>query len=862
MIYLLNGCLQINIKMKKLKFILGILVVLIILAQISLINSQNIIDLGKVMGLPEEIKIIGIGVKYQELEDNILRVSFVEENATLDVNGNVFTNIIPQNISGHPTYVDLDEDNVVKADFTVGKNGGTYTFGDKTINASANSRVFFDEDTGIGIKFPDGADLTNFEDLLEYIQKGYITEIKGEDILLPNGIFLNGELQIKEEGYFLKQGTADYEEMRLNVDDEKDGVLIANLDADLSDYKGNWIRQDSDILEMQSAEKSFIDVEFLEGHEILNTDGKDLLTVNINSGDGLRFEKRTDKGLIPKVIHKSSENGKTIFENDKFEIVFDKNEISGKPPAPLEYEDFDKKYQSVAFELESDSPEIDTKIRMNSYRQFVFLDKNDKELVSYNKYGLPVSALIEDNKLQTMEQMREKYPSVEFKTVGLIPRFNESNIPPYLLYLTDNFFEGSPKAIEYINMVEYHDVATAGAGGQTIEIGRPMVDPTSEEYALFPMRDMASPIDILRHELEHLKDDRISNEEIELLKTLGNEELNELLKKLKIYEEKILKGDYDPFSDIEERQKIKDEINKIIYYDMGPKRLTQIYNEIALESLDRLYLNEEFTESIKEMMINARKEEQIIERIKKISENNFGKDIISVLIEFKYNDINSEEEALKLYEENIWDFGGKAIFALRNLNIEKKFILSEEKYNELNDLGIFIREGEYWSEGYKKATGSGFGTIEDKIRLYAELDETYVNLYDAKFKKEVENIDWSVNKFSGLPYEYALFNYRSLNYEPEEYDPAIAEFLEVSSLWVEKKKEERKKDVNSANPLVSNTAKRLTQLSFDSGKIDVGEYKYVMGEEHCKDADCSDKLCVEYKLLCCEMYPNSPNCPD
>ena len=52
--------------------------------------------------------------------------------------------------------------------------------------------------------------------------------------------------------------------------------------------------------------------------------------------------------------------------------------------------------------------------------------------------------------------------------------------------------------------------------------------------------------------------------------------------------------------------------------------------------------------------------------------------------------------------------------------------------------------------------------------------------------------------------------------------------------------------------------KTLAQLAFDSGEIGVKEYQELMGP--CKSVYCIENLCIEYKLLCCEEHPNSPNC--
>ena len=184
--------------------------------------------------------------------------------------------------------------------------------------------------------------------------------------------------------------------MRFNFSYLRPGnnLLIANSESDLSDYKGNWIKQTSDILEIQSAEDNSygFDVEFFSGHDILNTNEKDKLKIITGYGDNIRFEKREDEGLIPRAVHKSK--GFTVIKNDKMNIIIAGDEFHIDLPESLLLKDLKEKYQSVAFELESDNQEINEKIRMNSYRQFVILDENDEERVTFNKYDLPISKLL------------------------------------------------------------------------------------------------------------------------------------------------------------------------------------------------------------------------------------------------------------------------------------------------------------------------------------------------------------------------------------------------------------------------------------------------------------------------------------
>lgn len=680
------------------------LVISIFIIISSLVSSQGfLIDYSDEIGL-ESGTVMGAGIEFKEQttkdgdsEVTSYRLHFVEEGAIVEIRGDSFKNILRELKSFHPTYIRLDEEGTItNADFTVDENGGNYTFEGKVIRAPPASRVFFDIDIGVKIEIPDNTDFTGFPDLSGLFPDE--TTIKGKEIQLPDNMkLIDGELKLKDEGYFLEQGTVEYKQMKIDAE----SVLIANSNADLSNYNEGWIKQTDSILEMQSIEGKSIQVEFLENHEILNTDEKDKLIVNIENGDGLKIEEREEDKLIPQVIHKSSDNGESKIYNDKLEFSFNENELSMSPPGGLEDEDFLNKYQSVAFEMESDSSNIKEKIRVNSYRQFAILSKNNEEIITYNKYGLPVSSNIKDNELQSLEQLREKYPGFSFaiEEDSLFPEdMEESDFPPYMVYYTDEFLESHPDVLENLKGVQYGNWFGSHHSNQQILLERFDIDPTEPDS--HDIRDITNPLYVFQHEYEHRLDTIVKNKEFQILRRLNNDEIDKLF--------------VDKWN---EDAEIVGNIAKT-YYEEYPENgmLYQKYNEIAIEAIEKL---------------------------------------------------------------------------------------DENTHPLLNSL--------------------------------------------------MENDEY-VSTLTGIPYAYSLRNYN------DEGDVGAARYLELSATYREQSIETRKMNVQSSNPATSEIYTKLTQLAFDSGKMDIEEYKEIMGENYCYDSDCLDKLCSEYKLLCCKEHPNSINC--
>ena len=120
-----------------------------------------------------------------------------------------------------------------------------------------------------------------------------------------------------------------------------------------------------------------------------------------------------------------------------------------------------------------------------------------------------------------------------------------------------------------------------------------------------------------------------------------------------------------------------------------------------------------------------------------------------------------------------------------------------------------------------------------------------------QFSREINQL---VRSKSGLPYAYSLSK-ESTNTDSN------ARFPEISSTFTQMTTEQISFELHHSVSLITReTFTKLTQLAFDSGKMGLEEYKQIMGDDFCKNGDCLDKICSEYKLLCCKEHPSSPNC--
>ncbi len=525
------------------------------------------------------------------------------------------------------------------------------------------------------------------------------------------------------------------------------------------------------------------------------------------------------------------------------------------------------------------------------------LDEDDNGVVSYNQYDLPVSEKLEDNSLQTIEQLKEKYPNMEFTTpleYGEESFESPENVPPYMVYLTDSFFESNPDCNTF-DKVEYADYVNAHVEGSTLMIGRKVVDPTSPGF--YRIRETTQPTQILRHECEHRKDILIEEgEEILLVENIQG--VNELIERRNAIigeiEELVDKSsEYDPYTrkwgkslgeSIEkgrELNQINYQINEMFYEEEAENHLLRYkYNWVANNTLENFFTSPRTEEFIED--INADLEEDYVNRAKEIVEFYAGSteeylnsrrfekfsngvDIYNRRGEkrgYASDDIGHKERTRLLLEEDPYkayknilesilyetDTWGQTITEsiLDVLNpFEVDIYFHEPDYSIIDKDGWWQVEAQYYSDDILSQLRSN-----SRERNVRGLESLYTS--GEEFEKE---IDVLFRSEGGLASLYSLHNYGKIGERIFS-----GSYLELPSTYREIPVEERAQLVQSANKNIRETFTTLTQLAFDSGKMDAEEYKAIMGEKSCKQVDCSDKLCVEYKLLCCIEHPNSPNC--
>ncbi|GAI96592.1 unnamed protein product, partial [marine sediment metagenome] len=221
-----------------------------------------------------------------------------------------------------------------------------------------------------------------------------------------------------------------------------------------------------------------------------------------------------------------------------------------------------------------------------------------------------VSSRIKDNEIQNVKQLKEKYPQVEFESED----YELSNVPPYLIHLTDTFFD-SKENMPLFEEVKFSDSDFMGVvrfleEKPKLYVGRGLIDVSEPEWYEKGIREIKNPLKVFEHEYEHFLDYQIGDEESKLLESVGKtyekgyhyfEDLNDPEINQLLIEKNYAKT-------IEEL----DEIFKRISETYSTKYSSQMtlkekYNELAMGAKDKLIESEEFKNSLKIIIENSKK---------------------------------------------------------------------------------------------------------------------------------------------------------------------------------------------------------------------------------------------------------------
>jgi len=874
-----------------------------------LAEENKTINLAEVLGL-KDVEIYGENINYQSLEGGNLAIYFNEkESFFVDKDGNVFNEV---NFEKDNFILLNSNGEIIKIDLWTTEMENVFILNKNRVPVPANSHFYFS-----------GNKVTiNVADDSKFLERPLFSddfpiEINGKNIKLSENLLLKeGTFLLDSNGTFLLKGLADFNKMRLSVSDEKNKVLIIDSNKNLDGFFGNYVKFVDGKLEIKSQVEGNVNLEVLPGNDFFGTnkrkyerdkkgefvlfeeegnffkdeqgfkyelipDEKDFLNLNLKNGDSLIIKERIeeDRKLIPLIEHNSFEGGSTIVGNGLNTFVLNGSDLfweTKKYSTKEEFlETYKGKYKSLPFELESNSFPKGYFLKGGSAEQFELVSFDGKDIkINYNAHNLNIEKF-QDESLKTIDQLSIKYPNINF---DLLP------INSFPEKISKEYTEPTPQMLQLVNQwLEDHPDATlkefvfSNKGSNAVNMfGSIKLDesliykPHNEDELLVLGRNLGGYYTIT-HEYEHYMDIKIFQEEsleIENLKysILENKEHALFIKAEKYSEQKMqnknlsilvevgLSGDLSSF---------KEKIEKEFIYNGKSESNPNFEFEVELKTAELLGMNvwdlrtvEKNSRTVFGTCYNSNKQklgrELTSQEYHTIDCSSFIKSLLSesqANFLKKINYIVKKEDIIKTYLD--YELSEKMLIASYDqIILERKDILieNEEFKKTLQKFIKLINDNKEDLDEESRKNLNYFFELEDKEKIGALFYSSVYTLSNQipELKKEYINLINQIDKKGGLPSAYALLR------------TSFGTYDELSSTYIEEDLKERYSKLNFGTPAQKEVYTKLTQLAFDSGKMPQKEYTYLMGS--CERSDCLDKRCANYKLLCCEQYPNSPNC--
>tara|TARA_Y100000310_G_scaffold343977_1_gene454328 strand:+ start:2080 stop:3774 length:1695 start_codon:yes stop_codon:yes gene_type:complete len=315
---------------------------------------NELTDIGLIFGLPEGA-ITGQGVSAFQLGNGVISFTFNNEDSNLKINGNEFNNIVGQESvdAKLPSFIEVDKNGeLLSAAFTVNEQGGTYVFGNIKINIPPikpptveNSRVIFNEKTGILIKVPEGFEMTEFPHLKDAsLPSDFITKYEGENFELPNGVTIDGQISYDDGHLFVDlNDLVEIHNVEIYAKEQIEGHLGMDFATGIMDEKLRSQRGRTNIFFDECKQKgSYACFDFKNKKLILSSENIDRIAsfkegnpfIRIDEGDHflavahsrgeIEIQNRDSEGSIPRVITK----GNFIIQEDHKSIESFGEEVS------------------------------------------------------------------------------------------------------------------------------------------------------------------------------------------------------------------------------------------------------------------------------------------------------------------------------------------------------------------------------------------------------------------------------------------------------------------------------------------------------------------------------------------------------
>jgi len=365
---LLSGCLLINIKMKKKLIFLFITILLV--GSLSFVYSEGgttnkAIDIGEGLVL-EDISVFGIGVEAEAITPSTNKVEFTGiglgegESSYVKIGDVEFPNIK----SGFMKF--YKDGKIKEANYVTGDGEISHWINKNEFIIPANSRFIFDGEKGFILA--EGTEVKNV---------GSSARISGENLKLWRGekqYDVSGSLNFDENGQAYVKGSDEVIISKTKIlESISDVNLYFDEVFDASEHLDeNYYFYNGKEMKLHSTRYGGVNIEVLARNDILNTNEYDKLTIEVFNGDGIEITK----GIKPRILQKSSEEGVTFIQNGGLYLSLDEEEIAVAPQQISVDDLLSKRYRSVPVLISSNSENIMEQLEIDSYGKASLVDSS------------------------------------------------------------------------------------------------------------------------------------------------------------------------------------------------------------------------------------------------------------------------------------------------------------------------------------------------------------------------------------------------------------------------------------------------------------------------------------------------------
>lgn len=700
------------------------------------------------------------------------------------------------------------------------------------------------------------------------------------------------KIRVNEDGTLILEGKADFYGLIVLVHRENPLLIVSKVPIG---YEGNYgFSKDERHIIFKASKNSKMEVYFGLTNKFYTSKTRyERLIIELQNGDQIEISNRAEQNLIPLVKLIQREAGQTRIVDGRLFFIINKNGIISRAtpitsyfveekPVSGKIETLNDAYKMIAGAPAADfddSIPIELNIEgkeqgiiVSSANLFSFFNQNSPGEVEINEFGVPVSRILSENLVVTLQDLEQIWPNIAFsiKTKKL------TEIPAVIIQITHFWLKNNPnsgiKKVIFID--DFNAYATQvssdlfSKADDVLGVGV-AVDPYSLQRSMSLSMRTNKPFSVLDHEYEHTQSFRVVDEELsdvkanvksDLDKELTDQKKGELLladKKKVIFDMKECTSFLTPIlSSSKSVEEKKDELKLWRNFMYISRYWGQVCKSQWPDDIYQTYKDRLGPQSLLAPDLCSEAFVEIAGRTLSWCQSEYN--LKSTEISNIQADINASNfQNLNSYGSDLYSLGVDWMESEGVKRLRKKTSQQLAQDSLLKTLSNVVNGGihnlkkdkDYNSIIASVAAVTGENK-EDLLNDPSKSEQVLLALNRAnpkKYSKVYHKFFLTVKKY--LPAPYSARGYNVGIYAEPFYGEAVTTVVEQDS------------DVRVKNAKqYGGVYLQIEQVLFDTNaeKSSPELYQKIFGP--CLMLDCLDKRCLSYKGECCKKYPTSPNC--